>query len=353
MSERFSHLRLNELVKRGVVAALGTATAVHPQLAAAGTGGQAITAGQAKWYVNTNITFNTTSSNWGFSEATLHTAGGTRNDAFDGALSWLVSTGTPNNSNGYRSPGGVVSVVTGADGTTVTGKPQTMAGLTVSGQLYMLASKAVARSVLFLQNPTAAPITVNVKNASNLGSDAGTILQATSSGDATLDANDNWFISSDSSTPPSDPVLTFAFNQAGGVRGTNNNAPGAGSDRFYETYSVTVPPGQTRSLMMFVQLSATVAGAKSDATVFNSSASMQAAGYLQGLSTAQLSQMANWNLQSGETLAAVPALSETGILSAAALAALLGAAELRRRERRKSNRMRRLARRALEQTQAR
>lgn len=352
MSERFSHLRLNELVKRGVVAALGAATAAHPQLAAAGTGGQAITAGQAKWHVNTNITFDTTSSNWGFSEGEL----GTRGDAFDGALSWLVSTGTPTNANGYRSPGGVVSITPGAGGTTVTGTAQTMAGLNVSGQLYMLSSKAVARSILFLQNPTGAPITVNVQNATNLGSDSGTILQTTSSGDATLDTGDNWFVSSDSNTPPSDPVLTFAFSQnAASVRGVNNRAPGPGNGYFFETFTVTVPPGETRSLMMFVQMSADVAGASSDAPTFNSLASLQSAGYLQGLSTVQLSQIVNWNLKAvaPPAVTAVPTLSETSTLAAAALAALLGMTELRRRQRRKTNRMRRLASRAIEQTRVR
>lgn len=356
MSERFSHLRLNELVKRGVVAALGAATAAQPQLAEAGTGGQAITAGQAKWYVNTNITFATTSSNWGFSEGELHTAGGTRNDAFDGALSWLVSTGTPTNTNGYRSPGGVVGITPGAGGTTVTGTTQAMAGLNVSGQLYMLSSKAVARSILFLQNPTGAPITVNVQNATNLGSDSGTILQTTSSGDATLDTGDNWFVSSDSNTPPSDPVLTFAFSQnAASVRGVNDRAPGPGNGYFFETFTVTVPPGETRSLMMFVQMSADVAGASSDAPTFNSLASLQAAGYLQGLSTTQLSQIVNWNLRATAppAVTAVPTLSETGTLAAAALAALLGMTELRRRQRRKTNRMRRLASRAIEQTRIR
>ena len=167
MSRNFSHLRFGEFSKAATTGAIAGALAFQPFVANAALGSQHIAVGNGHWFVNTNIAFNTTSSNWGFSEGSLVTASGIRRDAFDGALSWLVSTGTPTRADGYRSPGGVVDLTA----TTVTGTTQVMAGLNVSGQMYFSSARAVARSILILQNPTASPITVNVENATNRGSD--------------------------------------------------------------------------------------------------------------------------------------------------------------------------------------
>src|SRR5262249_51233838 len=150
-----------------------------------------------RWFVNTNITFSTTSSgSLAISSASLHTQGAAtansfnRDDAFDGALSWHVYGGTPpagaDSSGGYYKAGGVVSVTSNS----VVGPNKTLAGLTVHGELFFSASKDVVRSIVYLQNPSNSPITVTVDNDNNLGSDSNTLIVATSSGDTTFGAAD-------------------------------------------------------------------------------------------------------------------------------------------------------------------
>lgn len=304
--DKFSKLRFHEFAKVAAAATVSGVLALNPGPAGAATGSVQVTAGNAKWFVNTNITFSTTSSAWGFSEASLHTAAGTRGDAVDGALSWHVNPANDNYAgalfpNGYRSPGGVVDIspspINPSVPTTVTGTTQSLQGLNVSGQMYFMTSKAVVRSILNLQNPTAEPITVSVLSASNLGSDANTVVQSTSSGDNLLDAADNWFVSSQHAVPTTsdDPILTYAFQgQNGAVRGTNIGTFQNGNDNFNEAYTVTVPANGTASLMIFVQMSDTVANAQTDTAAFNSLSALNSGGYLAGLSQTQLAQIVNW-----------------------------------------------------------
>ncbi len=305
--DKFSKLRFHEFAKVAAAATVSGVLALHPGPAGAATGSVQVTAGPAKWFVNTNITFSTTSSAWGFSEASLQTASGTRGDAVDGALSWHVNPagydyGGSLSSNEYRSPGGVVDIspspINPSVPTTVTGTTQSLQGLNVSGQMYFMTSKAVVRSILNLQNPTNAPITVSVLSASNLGSDANTTVQATSSGDNLFDAADNWFVSSQHAVPTTadDPILTYAFQGPNAaVRGTNIGTFQNGNDNFNEAYTVTVPANGTASLMMFVQMSDTVANAQTDTAAFDSLSALNSGGYLAGLTQAQLAQIVNWS----------------------------------------------------------
>src|SRR3954470_9624118 len=96
MDKNFTALRLNRrTASAAAMAAGGAAIALQPYnalaMATTGTGSNAfqIQAGKATWKLNNNITFNTSSSNWGFSDGSLT---GGFNDAFDGAMSWLVAT---------------------------------------------------------------------------------------------------------------------------------------------------------------------------------------------------------------------------------------------------------------------
>jgi hypothetical protein len=306
-----------------------------PVTAEAATGSVQINAANARWFVNTNITFSTTSSNFGMSEASLVTASGTRDDAFDGALSWHVYAGTPpggpDSHNGYQSPGGTVSVTANS----VLGTTQTIAGLTVQGQLWFSTNKAVARSILTLQNPTGADITVTVDNDNNLGSDSSTRVTATSSGDATYDPSDNWVISCQSSlAPPAcdgpgsglDPVLTYAFQGPNSVvRGTRLSGFVNGDDNPDMRFTITVPAGGTRAMMYFVQLSNTAANALADAPTFSSANTLQSAGYLAALPPGlQPNQILNWNATAG----AIPTLGEWAFGGMAALLCLVGLGSL-------------------------
>jgi hypothetical protein len=308
MDARFSKLRFKEFAKAAAAGAIAGAIALQPTGGQAATGSVTIQVGNARWFVNTNITFSTTSSgSLAISSASLHTTGTAanynRNDAFDGALTWHVYSSPPAGadlSGGYLRAGGVVSFTANS----VVGPDKTLAGLTVHSELFFPASKSVVRSILYMQNPTGSPITVTVDNDNNLGSDSNTSIQATSSGDTTFDSTDNWVVSCQQGGTPGvcdltlDPVLTYAFQGPGGVRATNaGNIFTNGNDNpNYRFSTVTVPAGGTRALMMFVQLSDTPANAEVDANLFNSNDMLTGTDYLTGLSQQQLSEIVNWNV---------------------------------------------------------
>jgi hypothetical protein len=336
MNQRFSKLRFNEFAKAAAAGTIAGAVALTPAPAPAATGSLQIHTANAqgvnaRWFVNTNITFSTTSSgSLALSSASLHTQGAVtansfnRVDAFDGVLTWHVYGGTPpggpDSSGGYFKAGGVVSVTSNS----VVGPNKTLAGLTVHTELHFSATQNVVRDIFYMQNPTGSPITVTVDNDNNLGSDNNTSIQATSSGNATYDPTDNWIVSCQqiSASPGTcdlnaDPIITMAFQEAGAAtRATTVDTPGNGNDNPNFRYSVTVPAGQTRALMIFVQLSDTPAHAQTDAAVFNSNGALRATDYLAGLSVAQQTQIVNWPL-----VTPVPTLGRWGL---AALTGLLG-----------------------------
>jgi hypothetical protein len=336
MVQEFSKLRFKEFAKAAAAGAIVGALALQPIAADAATGSVVIHAGNATWFVNTNITFATTSSGGlAFSEATLQTASGSRSDAFDGVLTWLInpSPGTPptvvtDPSQVYQSPGGTVDVTANS----VIGTTQVMSGLNVHSELYFASSKAVVRSILFMQNPTGAPITVNVESGNNLGSDNNTLIVATSSGDSSFTfPTDHWWVScqqSEGGCPPpgtpsplSDPVLTFAISQANApLQPASFEGPVTGNDRIYLHWPVTVPAGATVALMMFVQLSDTPAHAEADALLFNTTESMQASGYLAGLTQTQLAEILNFTVGA----APAPTLGEWAKIGMAGLLSLAG-----------------------------
>lgn len=323
MNKTRSNLRFKEFAKAAAAGAFVGAIALQPVVTHAATGSVPVQQAGAKWFVNTNISFSSTSSQWGLSEASLHTAGAAtansynRDDSYDGVFAWHVFSSAPSgatSANGYRDPGGIVSTDT-SYGTTLTGSVQVLAGLNVSGQMYFSPTKPVVRTMLILQNPTGAPLSVVVGNYNNLGSDSATTIIGTSSGDATFDATDNWFVSCQESVTPGtcdsslDPVITFALQDAAptSVRATNIGPVFAnGNDNPNFDYNVTVPAGATRRVIIFGQLSDTAAHAQADAPLFNSSASLNGTDYLHGLTAQQLSEVVNWKFQS------VPAITVTG-----------------------------------------
>jgi hypothetical protein len=339
MDKKFSSLRFKEFAKAAAAGAIVGALALHPVAADANTGSVEIHAGNATWFVNTDITFSTTSSGGlALLEATVHTAVTTRNDAFDGALTWHVNASPPGDLKvgQYRSPGGTVDVTANS----VIGTTQVMVGLNVHAELFFTSPKAVVRSMLILQNPTASPVTVTVDNDTNKGSDDATAFQAFSDGGSSFDAADNWAISCQDlggnvnvCDDTLDPVLTFAFSQANApVRPTAINSIGNGTDRQFLRYTVTVPAGATRRVVIFAQLSDTAAHAEADALLFNTNDSLQSSGYFAGLSQQVESEIVNW------TIGTVPAptLSEwakIGMGLMLGLAGLFSIGLFRRRQR--------------------
>jgi hypothetical protein len=109
-------------------------------------------------------------------------------DAYDNALCLFVN-GAP-----FLNPATV-----DLTGTTVTTGPQTLSGLSVVYQYFFLTSTPVVRALASFTNPTPAPITATIGFEINLGSDTGTVIEATSSGDTTFTTADRWVVTSDGS----------------------------------------------------------------------------------------------------------------------------------------------------------
>ncbi len=212
-------------------------------------------------------------------------------DAYDNAYMIFVNGAVFN-------PGSTVDLT----GTTMTAGPLAMSGLNVTVQFYFDTLAAVARIMVFLNNPTGSPIQASVDIPINFGSDEDTTVEMTSSGDTTVTTADRWVVSSDGG--PSDPVNTTV------LYGPNASVtPSAYTETVFDdaetnglgaTYNVSVPANQTRSLMLFAGLGDitgsgnTIAGAIAAAALFNSQNTLPA-GALSGLSAQQLSEIVNWS----------------------------------------------------------
>lgn len=249
----------------------------------------------AEWYI-----YNDTCGGPGMAFNDARITG--HSDAYDGA--WTVRI----DGEGVGPATDTVDLT----GSTVTAGPVVRSGLNATLQHYYSPTSSLARIVLFMQNPSGAPITVSVEVPINFGSDSGSVIRTTSSGDATVTNADRWVVSSDGSF--SDPINTTVFFGPGSpavlpasyTTSVNNCS---GTQGVQATFNVTIAAGATRSLMFFAGLGGvTVAdnlleSATSAAALFNSNATL-APDWLSGLSSTQQSQIANWALGSFTTCAA-------------------------------------------------
>ena len=237
-----------------------------------------------QWFVNSNITFATSSSASGAASEASYTgpviattaSGGTTsstlNDAFDGYNTLCVSlTGA----TGPCATGDADYVIYNNNGpaTLETGNrqvalaTQTIGDLAVSRKVYVPATDSFARWMNVFRNDGASPVTFNVITANNLGSDSNTRIVTTSNGDAVPELSDKWVTTFQnySGTTSSDPRLGHVLQGAGA------SVPLAGlsfvdnDDNPYWSYTVTLQPGQTGIILNFAvaQPSKAAAAAKS------------------------------------------------------------------------------------------
>lgn len=306
-----------------------------------GTGAIALTdGGGLEYFINSDITFSTTSSASGAaSEASYvaavqaDTSGGgltaaTLNDAFDGYNTVCISIGAPAlcSLGGGTAPSGVNFAIYNDNGpatadtscseTPAGGQPstrlysfapQTMnlgsATLSVRREVYVPANDTFARWTTLITNQGASAVTVNVISQNNLGSDSNTAIVTTSDGDAIAETTDSWVTSFQnfSGTTSSDPRLGHV------VKG--NSAPPAnlmnfvnGDDNPIWSYPVTVNPGQTRSVMYYVAGTPTRAAAATKAAQLSALTSPSA---LNCMSTAERAQVVNF-LIAGTPTVSIP-----------------------------------------------
>ena len=243
---------------------------VHPTSA----GSQAlIDASGFKYFINTNINFNTTSSASGaMSEAsythavaaTTMNGGNTNfalNDAFDGYGSICVSLTGVLGQCTTSNPSFVFYNQTGAAPTSECNGRQLVypvqalgGGLSVNRKVYVPSDDSFARWLEVVTNTSAAPITFSLMTSNNLGSDNNTRITATSTGTIPPTIADKWVATFQnySGTTSSDPRLGHVMQGAGAATPLAGITFADGSDKPWWGYSVTLIPGQTKILMHFV-----------------------------------------------------------------------------------------------------
>lgn len=235
-----------------------------------GTGDiQIVDAHGLKYFINTNITFSTSSSASGAaSEASFtaavnaSTTGGgvvaaTLNDAFDGYNSLCVDVNTA----------GTVACQTGTAGITMYTKngpasmdtsctsggqvlfpTQVISGVEVSRKVYVPSNDEFIRWLNIFHNPTASPISIRMATGNNLGSDSNTTIVNASPG-LPVSASSQWVTTFQnfSGSASSDPRLGHVL-QGGGALVTplSGLSFADGDDNPYWWYVITLAPGETK-----------------------------------------------------------------------------------------------------------
>jgi hypothetical protein len=219
---------------------------------------------------------------------------GTKDDAFDNGLTVWVD----NVIFALPDPPATVDVT----GPVVTAGPVLLSGLNVTVEYRAIQTSPTLRTLVSFQNPTASPISVTVSWVSNVGSDAQTTVEGSSSGDTTFNTADRWLVTSGGALDPTDVINTFVLGGPGSPVSPRTaasltaftDAGGGGSQGVTTTYGVTVPAGETRYLLFFNQVSETPAAALTAAAVFNDNP-LLTSDFMAGIVDAQLPHILNWD----------------------------------------------------------
>jgi hypothetical protein len=236
-----------------------------------------------KWFVNTDITFSTTSSaSAAMSEASYQqpvTAstlnGGTTqsqlNDAYDGYNTlWVSLNGafcaeTGNANCVAYNKNGVAPVAT-CSGQGLNFPVQSVDGLNVSRRVFVPSNDHFERTLNVFTNPGTTPVTTTISTGNNLGSDNNTVITGTSNGTDTAADGDEWVTTFQnfSGTTSSDPRLGHVLQGAGAAVGSANVTFNNGDDNPTWGYTFTVAPGQTRIIANFAVADGTIADSQAD-----------------------------------------------------------------------------------------
>jgi uncharacterized repeat protein (TIGR01451 family) len=251
-----------------------------------------IDASGLKYFINTNITFSTSSSASGAASEASYTgpivastsAGGTTtstlNDSFDGYNSICVSltgatgpctTGNPAytiyNKNGPAAIDTTVPATAACTGRQVAFPAQTIGPLSVSRKVFVPTNDTFIRWANTFTNTSGAPVTFTMVTANNLGSDSNTRIVSSSNGDNVAQTTDTWVstFQNFSGNTSSDPRLGHVLQGAGAPTPVSAINFADGDDNPYWTYSITLAPGQTKTILNFATGQGTKAAANAKA----------------------------------------------------------------------------------------
>ncbi len=240
-----------------------------------------------KWFVNTNVSFSTSSSaSGGMSEAsfqhavaasTVHggTTQSTLNDAYDGYNSLCISvtnaTGTCETGNAnwnvYNKTGAAPTPV--CNSRQLDFPVQAVGNLRVSRQVYVPSDDHFARWLNSVTNTGTSAQTITMATGNNLGSDTNTVITGSSSGDKTATTADDWVTTfqnyTGSNTTTTDPRLGHVLEGPGAKRtGLGHPVRQRKRSRPWWDYKVTIGPGQTVNILNFGVADGTIAESMAD-----------------------------------------------------------------------------------------
>lgn len=250
-----------------------------------------IDASGLEYFINSDVTFSTSSSASGAASEASYTQavvastlnGGTTtsalNDAFDGynavCLAFDGSVGPCETSGGgkgvnpytvYNDNGpGTVDVGCAAGGNLLLGT-QSINGLNVRREVFVPSADEFIRFATVLTNTTGATVDVNLIASNNLGSDATTTIDETSSGDATAGLDDSWVTTFQafSGLTSSDPRIAHVLQQDG-FDTLGAVAFADGDDNPLWHYPLRIDPGQTLTVLNYASGQPTLPDARDKA----------------------------------------------------------------------------------------
>lgn len=276
-----------------------------------------IDSGGLKYFINTNITFSTSSSASGAASEASYTAavmastsaGGvvssTLNDAFDGYHANCVSltnatgpcaTGDANyvmyNQNGPASVDATVPVTPECTGRQYVFPAKLIGAISVQRKVYVPTNDQFIRWMDSFTNTSGAPVTFTTIVSNNLGSDSNTTIVSSSSGDAVAQTTDTWVstFQNYSGATSSDPRIGHVLQGAGAATPVSNISFANGDDNPFWSYSITLNPGQTKTILNYAtgQPSKAAANAKAAALALLPTVSTQC------MSATELAQTTNF-----------------------------------------------------------
>lgn len=297
----------------------GTMRAQSARLGANATGSiSLVDASGLQYFLDTNITFSTSSSASGSaSEASFvapiiasTSAGGTTtsslDDMFDGYNTICVSftgatgrcvTGDPdfaiyNQTGGPATFDSTVPATMACQNRQVVFPTKTLGPLSVYRKVFVPNNDQFIRWADVFTNTSASPVTFNMSTGNNLGSDSNTVIVSSSSGDAAAQLTDTWvstfqkFVTSTTS----DPRIGHVLQGTGAPTPLSTIYFADGDDNPYWGYTITLAPGQTKIILNY----ATGQGTKAAANAKAAEIAALSANSTQCLSSTELSQVTNF-----------------------------------------------------------
>jgi len=168
--------------------------------------------------------------------------------------------------------------------------PWNHVGLQIERKIYVPQDDNFARYLEVFNNPTASDITVNIQIFSNLGSDSGTDLVATSDGDFTFTSVDDYLVTDDADGS-GDPTMAHIFSGPNAlIEPSNVSTSAPGGDNFSYSFNLTVPAGEQIAVMHFAVQNAN----RVDALAKADSLQNLADNSLVGLNSSELNSIINF-----------------------------------------------------------